>query len=433
MRRSGAPGASARPIIGLIQAGSDAGQLHYAFKSLAERLKSELYFQKQLKKATITPGVIIAVLTGAFIVSQVKIVPQVEEMLNGVSAKPDGMTAISFKVSHFTQAVWPVFVISVIAIAVTIVRSAKVRNLILGFTMSKWRLLRLLIMSLRQMTFISTIKLLHSNGINLAKSIRVSANSVRNTPFYAGTARAPPTNTRTPACRSPPLSRNTPRWTRRSPTCSPSARNPPRSTAQLEMLCEMYEEDSQNHMNAFSAAISFIVLIIAVGLIAAVFVGTFLPIFLMGPKMMQSGHLILLRHATHPIRPLAAREVRLRDFTSRHCVRRNRFRPGSAPSNCPRRPGKRYKHLFIAGSSKAADELIRQLKENSQMYTTQVVDREAWYVPFIAPKEKSVTWWLFSVAVISTSAFFALLYLKGLVEDPEFRKNFMEAIEIMKG
>jgi type IV pilus assembly protein PilC len=59
--------------------------------------------------------------------------------------------------------------------------------------------------------------------------------------------------------------------------------------AQLEMLCEMYEEDSQNHMNAFAAAISFLVLIIAVSLIAAVFIGTFLPIFLMGPKMMQSG------------------------------------------------------------------------------------------------------------------------------------------------
>jgi type II secretory pathway component PulF len=68
-------------VVGLIQAGSDAGQLHHAFQSLATRLKSELYFSKQLKKATITPGVIIAVLIGAFIVSQVKIVPQVEEML----------------------------------------------------------------------------------------------------------------------------------------------------------------------------------------------------------------------------------------------------------------------------------------------------------------------------------------------------------------
>jgi type II secretory pathway component PulF len=51
----------------------------------------------------------------------------------------------------------------------------------------------------------------------------------------------------------------------------------------------MYEEDLQTHMTTFAAAISFLVLIIAVGLIAAVFIGTFLPIFLMGPKMMQSG------------------------------------------------------------------------------------------------------------------------------------------------
>jgi hypothetical protein len=35
--------------------------------------------------------------------------------------------------------------------------------------------------------------------------------------------------------------------------------------------------------------------------------------------------------------------------------------------------------------------------------------------------------------VITVSVFFALLYLKSLVEDPEFRKNFLEALEIMKG
>ncbi|MEO0018210.1 MAG: hypothetical protein RLZZ522_1493, partial [Verrucomicrobiota bacterium] len=171
-------------VIGLIHAGSDAGQLHHAFNALATRLKTELHFSKQIKKATVTPGVVISVLIGAFIVSQTKIVPQVESMLNGVGAKADGITAISFKVSHFTQAVWPIVVLGLIATGVTIALSAKVRNVILGFAMARWRLLRLLIMSLRQMTFISTIKLLHSNGINLAKSIRVSANSVRNTPFY---------------------------------------------------------------------------------------------------------------------------------------------------------------------------------------------------------------------------------------------------------
>lgn len=275
-------------IIGLVQAGSDAGQLHHAFQSLAARLKSELFFAKQLKKATITPGVIICVLLGAFIVSQIKIVPQVEAMLSGVGAKPDGMTAISFMVSHFTQKTWPVFVISLIAIAVTIARSATVRNFILGFAMSKWRLLRLLIMSLRQVTFISTIRLLHSNGINLAKSIRVSANSVRNTPFYE--------ELRTAADKyehsGVPLSTAFAKYTSVDSQVTHMLSIGEKSAsldAQLGMLTEMYEEDLQNHMDTFAATVSFVVLIMAVFLIAAVFIGTFLPIFLMGPKMMQSG------------------------------------------------------------------------------------------------------------------------------------------------
>lgn len=99
----------------------------------------------------------------------------------------------------------------------------------------------------------------------------------------------------------------------------------------------------------------------------------------------------------------------------------------------PDLPGKRYKHLFIAKSSKAADALILLLKENSQMYTTQVVDRDAWFVPFLAPKEKSVTWWILSTVLITISAVGVLLYLKSLIEDPVFRKNFMEALDIMKG
>jgi type II secretory pathway component PulF len=59
--------------------------------------------------------------------------------------------------------------------------------------------------------------------------------------------------------------------------------------AQLKMLAEMYEEESENHMNDFTQVLNFLVLIGAVSLIGAVFIGTFLPIFLMGPKMMQSG------------------------------------------------------------------------------------------------------------------------------------------------
>ncbi len=95
-------------------------------------------------------------------------------------------------------------------------------------------------------------------------------------------------------------------------------------------------------------------------------------------------------------------------------------------------PGKRYKHLFVANSSKLADALILQLKQNSQMYTTQIVDRDDWYVPFLAPRNKSVSWWLISSALTSIAIVVALLYLKGLIAEPEFRKNFMDALKLFK-
>ena len=91
-----------------------------------------------------------------------------------------------------------------------------------------------------------------------------------------------------------------------------------------------------------------------------------------------------------------------------------------------------YKFLFVATSNKAAETLIRQLKENGQMFTTSIVDRKAWFVPLIAPKEKSVTWWLFSTVLILISAFYVMLYLKTLVDDPELRQNFLDALQILK-
>lgn len=275
-------------VVGLIQAGSDAGQLHEAFRSLAARFTSELHFTKAIRKATVMPAAIITVLFGAFIVSQVKIVPQVEEMLKGVGAKPDGMTAISFKVSHITQAIYPYVSLAIIAIAVTIARSAKVRNLLLGLIMSKWRLLRLLIMSLRQMTFLSTIKLLHGNGINLAKSIRVSANSVKGTPFYQELRDAADKYENSGVPLSTAFAKYTSVDSQVVHMMSIGEKSASLDT-QLEMLSQMYEEDSENYMAAFTSAVSFLVLVMAVFLIAAVFIGTFLPIFLMGPKMMNSG------------------------------------------------------------------------------------------------------------------------------------------------
>lgn len=274
-------------VIGLVQAGSDAGQLHKAFSALATRFTSEMRFTKALRKATVMPCVIISVLIGAFIVSQVKIVPQVEDMMKGVNAKPDGMTAIFFSIAHTTGTVWPAVVLSIIAVVTTIAVSKNVRNLLLGLAMSKWRLLRLLVMSLQQMTFLATIELLHANGINLAKAIRVSANSVKSSPFYQELRDAADKYEHTGL----PLSTAFAKYTSVDSQVVHMFAIGEKSASldtQLALLSSMYEEDADNHMATFTAVLGFLVLVIAVLLIAAVFVGTFMPIFLMGPRMMNS-------------------------------------------------------------------------------------------------------------------------------------------------
>jgi len=111
--------------------------------------------------------------------------------------------------------------------------------------------------------------------------------------------------------------------------------------------------------------------------------------------------------------------------------------PDTVPSGIraielPEAPGRRFKHLCIADSSVAADALIKVLRENNQMYQTQIVDREAWYVPLVAPKEKSVTWWLVSAVIIAIISILVLLFIAGLVRDPEFRANFMDALKLLR-
>lgn len=274
--------------IGLIQAGGDSGQLNRAFRELANRLKSDLHFRKQIRKAILLPGIVISVLIGAFIVSQIKIVPQVEAMLEQVRQKPDGLTAIAFKVSHATQALWPFLVIGLVALGIAVWRSDHIRNSCMAIGMSKWRLLSQLVMSLRQMTFLSTMELLYSNGINLAKSMRVAANSVKSTPLFPEIRNAADQYEHSGV----PLSLAFSKFTSMDEQVVHMMAIGERSASidnQLRMLAEMYEEEAENYMNDFTQVLNFIVLMAAVSLIAAVFIGTFLPIFLMGPKMMQSG------------------------------------------------------------------------------------------------------------------------------------------------
>ena len=107
--------------------------------------------------------------------------------------------------------------------------------------------------------------------------------------------------------------------------------------------------------------------------------------------------------------------------------------PGIRAEDLPEKPGRKFKHRYIARSSKAADFLISDLKANNQMFTTRIVHRRGWFIHLVAPEGKSVTWWLAWVVVAGIGLFVITNAVRSLWSDPEFQKNFWESIEILKG
>jgi len=273
--------------IGLIHSGSDAGRLDEAFKALATRMETDENFKKKIKKVIIIPCIVIPILLATFIVAQINLVPQVEDMLDQVNQEPDPISKAAFGLSHIIQDFWVLIVLTLVGIVATLVISQPIRMTVLNLLMSRWRMLRLLVMSLRQLTLLSTIHLLHSNGINLVRSLRVSAATMSGTPLEKEIEQAADRYEHMGLSFAMSLSKYT---SLDEQVCHMMAIGERSASIDdnLQLLADMYEEEAENQMEAMTHIINALVLGIAVALIAAVFISAFLPIFLMGPKMMES-------------------------------------------------------------------------------------------------------------------------------------------------
>ncbi len=67
------------------------------------------------------------------------------------------------------------------------------------------------------------------------------------------------------------------------------------------------------------------------------------------------------------------------------------------------------------------------------MFTTKVVDKEAWWVQFIAPEDKSVTWYLVSVFLLMGALTPVVIWVRSLIDSPDFQQNVRDALEVIKG
>lgn len=99
----------------------------------------------------------------------------------------------------------------------------------------------------------------------------------------------------------------------------------------------------------------------------------------------------------------------------------------------PLKPGRRFNHLYKSSKPKVIDKFLTTLKNDNQMFSTSIVDKDTWLAEFIAPEGKSPTWYV--VSVFCLMALFAPLasWLLDLIRNPEAMKNLREAMEIMKG
>ena len=277
-------------VITIIEAGADSGQLHEAFSALARRLKIEAMFASKLRNALLVPCLVILFQIGLFIWSQVTVVAQVEDTLKSVRQEPDPLSKVIFAFSHVVQFAWPFFVIALVTLIVLLFRSAAFRHKLLNLLMSRWTLLKRLVMGLRQSAYVGTLQMLYANGINLARASSLAARVVQGTPLHADLVKASEVYEKSGVPFAEALKRNValdPQVVHMIGIGEKSASLP----QQLELLRDIYEEDTTQVMGDFTQVINFITLAAAVFLIALVFTGAMLPIFLMGPRMMASGNL----------------------------------------------------------------------------------------------------------------------------------------------
>lgn len=106
---------------------------------------------------------------------------------------------------------------------------------------------------------------------------------------------------------------------------------------------------------------------------------------------------------------------------------------GIRGEDLPEGQGRRFKHRYVARKPEMAVSMIESLKAHNMMFTTRVVDRSAWYVPLIAPKDKSITYWAVWTVISAVGIFSAVTGLRALWAQPEIRENVIDALKVLQG
>ena len=274
-------------FIGLVRAGTMSSNLSGALRALARRMKINADFQSSIRKAILTPLCILAFLWLILIYSMTGLVPGVEKMLTDMRVDPDPFSGAIFAFSHFFKIIYVPATIGIIVFALACWRSLMFRTLIFNFLL-RWKLLRQIILGFRQLTFIGTFEMLLSNNVPISDALETCALTVKNTPLEKELM-----TVKSHMALGLNLGAAIRKYTSVDTQLSHMLEIGEKAsnlTEQLRLLRDLYEEETAQRIEFFTGFVGVASKVLTVSVIAMIYIGTYMPIVLAGPKMMNSGH-----------------------------------------------------------------------------------------------------------------------------------------------
>jgi type II secretory pathway component PulF len=275
-------------FIGLVRAGTMSSNLSGALRALARRMKINADFQGSIRKAILTPLCILAFLWLILIYSMTGLVPGVEKMLLDMRVDPDPFSSAIFAFSHFFKIIYLPATIGIIVFALACWRSLVFRTAIFSFLLKHWKLLRQIILGFRQLTFIGTFEMLLSNNVPISDALETCAQTVKNTPLQKELM-----TVKSQMALGLNLGEAIRKYTSVDTQLSHMLEIGEKAsnlTEQLRLLRDLYEEETTQRIEFFTGFVGVASKILTVSVIAMIYIGTYMPIVLAGPKMMNSGH-----------------------------------------------------------------------------------------------------------------------------------------------
>ena len=275
-------------FIGLVRAGTMASNLSGALRALARRMQINATFTSKIRKAVTTPLAILAFLWLILIYSMTGLVPNVEKMLTDMRVPPDPFSGAVFAFSHFYKVVYIPVSIGMIIFVLVVWRSLAFRTLIFEIVLMRLKLLRAIIRGFRQLTFVGTFEMLISNNIPIADALETCARTLKDTPLEKELL-----TVKSEMARGLNLGEAIRKFTTVDTQLAfmleigEKASNLPE---QLRLLRDLYEEETERQIDFFTGFVGVASKILTVSVIATIYIGTYMPIILAGPKMMNSGN-----------------------------------------------------------------------------------------------------------------------------------------------